>query len=110
MPDSVLKAALLRRATEDINRVLTLRSQRQALMTLQQRGSVGDDLWQRFQRAESEMEDEVRDVIAEVFSFLWAAVLGWCHEEKVFADGYGDDRQTHTHRIGVRPSFSLPTR
>lgn len=78
VPDSVLKAALLRRATEDINRVLALRSQRQALMTLQQRGSVGDDLWQRFQRAESEMEDEVRDVIAEVFSFLlqlfWAGV------------------------------------
>lgn len=66
MPDSVLKAALLRRATEDINRVMVLRSQKQALAMLLQRGSVGDDLWQRFMRAEKEMEDEVRDVVAEV--------------------------------------------
>ena len=71
MPDSVLKAALLRRATEDINRVMVLRSQKQALAMLLQRGSVGDDLWQRFMRAEKEMEDEVRDVVAEV-SLIWA--------------------------------------
>lgn len=73
MPESVLKAALLRRATEDIKRVMTLRSQKQALAMLLQRGSVGDDLWQRFLRAEKEMEDEVRDVVAEVcltFFFL----------------------------------------
>lgn len=62
----MLKAALLRRATEDINRVLALRNQKQALAMLLQRGSVGDDLWQRFLRAEKEMEDEVRDVVAEV--------------------------------------------
>lgn len=37
---------------------------------LLQRGSVGDDLWQRFLRAEREMEDEVRDVVAEVFPFF----------------------------------------
>jgi len=33
---------------------------------LLQRGSVGDDLWQRFLRAEKEMEEEVKDVVAEV--------------------------------------------
>lgn len=71
MPDSVLKAALLRRATEDINRVLQLRGQKAALAMLLQRGSVGDDLWQRFERAEKEMEEEVRDVISEV-------ILSWC--------------------------------
>ncbi|RMJ22480.1 translocation protein Sec66 [Aspergillus sp. HF37] len=69
VPDSVLKAALLRRATEDINRVLALRSQKQALAMLLQRGSVGDDLWQRFQRAEKEMEDEVRDVVSEANAY-----------------------------------------
>ena len=37
---------------------------------LLQRGSVGDDLWQRFVRAEKEMEEEVRDVVAEVFSLF----------------------------------------
>ena len=31
-----------------------------------QRGSVGDELWQRFQRAEKEMEAELRDVVEEV--------------------------------------------
>jgi translocation protein SEC66 len=66
IPESVLKAALLRRATEDIRRVLALRSQKQALSMLLQRGSVGDDLWQRFLRAEKEMEEEVKDVVSEV--------------------------------------------
>lgn len=33
---------------------------------LLQRGSVGDDLWQRFLRAEKEMEEEVKDVVSEV--------------------------------------------
>lgn len=47
---------------------MVLRSQKQALAMLLQRGSVGDDLWQRFMRAEKEMEDEVRDVVAEVSS------------------------------------------
>lgn len=41
---------------------------------LLQRGSVGDDLWQRFMRAEKEMEDEVRDVVAEV-SLIWAPLI-----------------------------------
>lgn len=74
MPDSVLKSALLRRAIEDIKRVMALRTQKGALAMLLQRGSVGDDLWQRFLRAEKEMEDEVRDVVAEVrksISFLF---------------------------------------
>jgi translocation protein SEC66 len=66
VPDSIFKASLLRRAAEDIRRIMALRSQKQALTTLVQRGSVGDDLWQRFQRAEKEMEDEVKDVVTEV--------------------------------------------
>lgn len=69
VPESVVKAALLRRAKEDIRRVLALRSQKQALSVLLQRGSVGDDLWQRFLRAEKEMEEEVKDVVAEVSIF-----------------------------------------
>lgn len=49
---------------------MALRNQKAALAMLLQRGSVGDDLWQRFQRGEKEMEDEVRDVIAEVGIFF----------------------------------------
>lgn len=66
VPDSVLKAALLRRATEDIHRIVQVRNAKQALQVLLQRGSVGDDLWQRFQRAEKEIEEELRDVVSEV--------------------------------------------
>lgn len=68
VPDSVLKAALLRRATEDILRIIQIRNSKQALSTLLQRGSVGDELWQRFLRAEKEIEEEVKDVVNEVRS------------------------------------------
>lgn len=66
IPDSILRAALLRRAIEDLNRLVQIRSAKQACSSLLQRGSVGDDLWQRFQRAEKEMEGELRDVVQEV--------------------------------------------
>ena len=66
VPDSVLKAALLRRATEDILRIVQIRNSKQALSTLLARGSIGDELWQRFLRAEKEIEEEVRDVVNEV--------------------------------------------
>lgn len=66
VPESVLKAALLRRATEDIHRIVSIRNSKSALSALLQRGSVGDDLWQRFQRAEKEIEEELRDVVNEV--------------------------------------------
>ncbi|KAG6031831.1 hypothetical protein E4U41_007426 [Claviceps citrina] len=65
VPDSVLKAALLRRAVEDINRLIHLKTAKQACSSLLLRGSVGDDLWQRFLRAEKETEEELRDVVAE---------------------------------------------
>lgn len=65
VPESILRAALLRRAVEDIQRIIQIRSQKQACSSLLQRGSVGDDLWQRFLRAEKEMEEELRDVVME---------------------------------------------
>jgi translocation protein SEC66 len=66
VPDSVLKAALMQRALEDIRRIVQLRNSKPALQTLLQRGSVGYELWQRFERAEKEMEEEVKDVVNEV--------------------------------------------
>ncbi|KYK55416.1 hypothetical protein DCS_07379 [Drechmeria coniospora] len=65
VPESVLKAALLRRAVEDIERLIQIKMAKQACSSLLLRGSVGDDLWQRFQRAEKEMEEELRDVVQE---------------------------------------------
>ncbi|KAK0628432.1 Sec62/63 complex, subunit Sec66 [Bombardia bombarda] len=65
VPDSIIRAALLRRAVEDIHRIIQVRTAKAACSSLLQRGSVGDDLWQRFQRAEKEMEEELRDVVME---------------------------------------------
>jgi translocation protein SEC66 len=73
VPDSVLRAALLRRAIEDLHRLVQIRSAKQACSSLLQRGSVGDDLWQRFQRAEKEMEAELRDVVQEVCFYMQAS-------------------------------------
>jgi translocation protein SEC66 len=70
VPDSVLRAALLRRAVEDIHRIIQIRTAKAACSSLLQRGSVGDDLWQRFNRAEKEIEEELRDVVMEVRHFL----------------------------------------
>lgn len=78
VPDNVLKAALLQRAVEDIQRIVQLRSSKPALQTLLQRGSVGDELWQRFLRAEREMEEEVKDVVNEVSDSCRTAVNRSC--------------------------------
>ncbi|KAF2207695.1 hypothetical protein CERZMDRAFT_91743 [Cercospora zeae-maydis SCOH1-5] len=77
VPDNVLKAALLARAVEDIQRIVQLRTSKPALQTLLQRGSVGDELWQRFLRAEKEMEEEVKDVVNEANAFApnWGQVI-----------------------------------
>ena len=56
----------MRRAVEDIHRIIQIRNAKPALQTLLQRGSVGDELWQRFLRAEQEIEEEVKDVVSEV--------------------------------------------
>ena len=56
----------MQRAVEDIRRIVQLRTAKPALQTLLQRGSVGEELWQRFLRAEKEMEEEVKDVVNEV--------------------------------------------
>lgn len=99
VPDSVLRAALLRRAVEDIHRIIQVRSAKQACSTLLQRGSVGDDLWQRFLRAEKEMEEELRDVVMEV---------GFAHPHVVAV--LTIHRQTHCRRTGARPSSNPQTR
>lgn len=77
VPDPILRAALLRRAVEDIHRIIQIRTGKQACQSLLQRGSVGDDLWQRFLRAEKEMEDELRDVVMEANALVpnWGQII-----------------------------------
>ncbi|KAK3934487.1 putative translocation protein sec66 protein [Diplogelasinospora grovesii] len=77
VPDSIIRAALLRRAVEDIHRIIQIRTAKAACSSLLQRGSVGDDLWQRFQRAEKEMEEELRDVVMEANALApnWGQII-----------------------------------
>ncbi|KAK1757660.1 putative translocation protein sec66 protein [Echria macrotheca] len=77
VPESVIRAALLRRAVEDIHRIIQIRTAKAACGSLLQRGSVGDDLWQRFQRAEKEMEEELRDVVMEANALApnWGQII-----------------------------------
>lgn len=77
VPDSVLKAALLRRAADDIGRIVALRAAKGPLGGLVQGGHVGDDLWQSCLRAEKEIEEEVKDVVNEANAFVpgWGQVI-----------------------------------
>ncbi|KIW56600.1 hypothetical protein PV05_05247 [Exophiala xenobiotica] len=65
VPDSVLRAALLSRAVEDVQRVMEVRTRKPPLAQLLQRGVVGDEIFQRLQRAEQELELEIKDVVNE---------------------------------------------
>ena len=82
-PDSILRAALLNRACEDIRRILEIRAKKPALNQLLQRGSVGDDLWQRFLRAEKEVEAELRDVVEEVRLAITIRIYEGLFEDRI---------------------------
>lgn len=73
VPNSVLMAALMERACEDIMRIREIQTRKGPLNTLLQRGVVGDDIWQRLLRAEQELEVELKDVVAEAN----ALAAGW---------------------------------
>jgi translocation protein SEC66 len=76
VPDSILRAALLARAQEDIRRIFEIKTRKQALSTLLARGVVGDEIWQRLLRAEQELALEAQDVVQEVcFYVLCFAIL-----------------------------------
>ncbi|PNS20263.1 Translocation protein sec66 [Sphaceloma murrayae] len=77
VPESIIKAALMRRAVEDIHRIIQVRNAKPALQSLLQRGSVGEELWQRFLRAEQEIEEEVKDVVEEANALApnWGQVI-----------------------------------
>lgn len=68
-PEVVLKAALLNRAMDDVRRIIRLRDDKQALGTLLQKGSIGDETMARFSLAEKELEAEILDVVSEANTF-----------------------------------------
>lgn len=69
VPEAVLKAALLNRAMTDVRRIMRMRDDKQALGTLLQKGSIGDETMARFTLAEKELEAEILDVVSEANTF-----------------------------------------
>ncbi|KZT67718.1 hypothetical protein DAEQUDRAFT_712893 [Daedalea quercina L-15889] len=76
-PESLLKAALVRRAMTDVTRILRIREDKPALQILLQKGSIGDDLWSSVLAAEKEMETELLEVAAEANAYVegWGQVI-----------------------------------
>jgi translocation protein SEC66 len=64
-PPRLLKAALLKRAKEDISRVYILRESKAAATQLLQKGSISEMTFQRIVAAEGELNAEIADVMAE---------------------------------------------
>lgn len=75
--DALLKAALIRRAIEDVRRAVRIREDKPALQNLIQKGAVGDDLWNSMLAAEKELEAEVLEVMHEANSFApgWGQII-----------------------------------
>jgi len=65
----LLKAALLRRATADVQRIIAFREDKTALQALLQKGCIDDELWNAFLAAEKELEAEIVEVVNEANSF-----------------------------------------
>ena len=76
-PETLLKAALVRRAVADVHRVVRLREDKPALQNLLQKGSIGEDLWNSLIAAEKELEAEIMDVVSEANSFVdgWGSII-----------------------------------
>ena len=77
MPESLIKSALLVRATADVKRIWRLRDDKTALTSLHARGLVGDDTMSRFGAAEKELEAEIVDVVQEANTFRqgWGGMI-----------------------------------
>ncbi|KAG0345251.1 translocation protein S66 [Podila humilis] len=67
--DNQLMAALLRRAMEDVIRVLSMREDKQVLANLVKQGTLGDDIWTQFTLSEKELEGEIMAVVEEANTF-----------------------------------------
>jgi translocation protein SEC66 len=61
----LLKVQLLKRAVVDVQRVFSLREDRSTLALLLRNGAIGDDLWNEFNDAESEINLEIQDCIRD---------------------------------------------
>ncbi|KAF9196509.1 translocation protein S66, partial [Haplosporangium sp. Z 27] len=67
--EAQLKSALLRRAIEGVERVFSMREDKQILSNLVKQGVLGDDIWMQFTVAEKEIEEEILAIIEEANTF-----------------------------------------
>lgn len=63
--EQVLKAALIRRGAECIKRTLKLKEFTPFMNVLYHKGSISDDLWERFQTAQKVEEIEIQELVQE---------------------------------------------
>ncbi|KDQ60692.1 hypothetical protein JAAARDRAFT_190847 [Jaapia argillacea MUCL 33604] len=108
----LLKAALIRRAMADVQRILRIREDKPALQNLLQKGSIGDDLWNSIVAAEKELEAEIMEVIAEANTFVegWGQLIFQTateavHNEKIRAlfEATGVARAEKELKYGKKP-------
>ena len=58
----VLMAALMRRSVGAVERIMAIRDEKPALQNLVKQGTVGEDLWNKINDAEKDLDDEVAEV------------------------------------------------
>ncbi|CAN6656144.1 translocation protein Sec66p [Trichomonascus vanleenenianus] len=77
IPENVLRAALIRWAAEDVRQLLRMREGKTVLTALHQKGSVGDDVWNRFNTSQKLLELEINEIAAEANAIKpgWAEML-----------------------------------
>jgi len=124
VPDSVLRAALLRRAVTVLHRAIHVRSAKGPLQALLQRGSVGDDTWTQFTQAEKELDAELKEIMEEANSltppgmqppwgqFIFQSAAEMAHNERFqkkvesFAEKGADTKQWWSERTSkIRSEF-----
>ncbi|KAK7693368.1 hypothetical protein QCA50_002936 [Cerrena zonata] len=76
-PEQLLKAALVRRAMTDVQRILRIREDKPVIQALLQKGSLGDDVLTSITAAEKELEAEIQEVATEANAYVegWAQII-----------------------------------
>ncbi|KAJ1679793.1 translocation protein Sec66 [Spiromyces aspiralis] len=77
VPDSALKAALLRRAMTDVIRALEIQTNKQPLTELVKSGAIAEELLHQFSAAEKELDAEMLDLLQEAESLQpgWRKII-----------------------------------
>lgn len=76
-PEKIIKAALIRWASEDVRKLLKIKACKEVLTTLHQRGSVGDNTWAKVTTQEKQLEFDINAIAAEANAIKpgWANTL-----------------------------------